>query len=178
MCSNPLVSFSLSLRPHSSIILFSSISLSIITHSSCLHLQSTQASHSNGSSPWQACAFHLSLCCHHSRQKVCMSWSSAVEFNSTVISWVVYHVNWYWHLGELGGVARRSRREGWQLWASEPARWRHSESVVACMSPMASRKGRSAVARDIINATSDKTPYEVFHNLFTCLAAPSKSRKL
>ncbi|EAW21326.1 uncharacterized protein NFIA_064900 [Aspergillus fischeri NRRL 181] len=37
-------------------------------------------------------------------------------------------------------------------------------------------KGRSAVARDIINATSDKTLYEVFHNLFTCLVAPMKAR--
>jgi hypothetical protein len=37
-------------------------------------------------------------------------------------------------------------------------------------------KGRSAVARDIKHATSDNTLYDVFHNLFTCLAAPMKAR--
>jgi hypothetical protein len=38
--------------------------------------------------------------------------------------------------------------------------------------------GRESVARDIINATTDKDLYDVFHNLLTGLALPSKSRVL
>lgn len=38
-------------------------------------------------------------------------------------------------------------------------------------------KGRGAMVRDIKkSATSDDTLYDVFRNLLTCLAAPSKSR--
>ncbi|KAF7118935.1 hypothetical protein CNMCM5793_008573 [Aspergillus hiratsukae] len=37
-------------------------------------------------------------------------------------------------------------------------------------------KGRGAIARDIKNATSDDTLYDVFLNLLTCLAAPMKAR--
>ncbi|CAI7643200.1 unnamed protein product [Penicillium viridicatum] len=37
--------------------------------------------------------------------------------------------------------------------------------------------GRESVARDIINATTDKDLYDVFHNLLTGLAIPSKPRK-
>jgi hypothetical protein len=36
--------------------------------------------------------------------------------------------------------------------------------------------GRESVARDIINATTDEDLYNVFHNLLTGLAVPSKSR--
>jgi hypothetical protein len=36
--------------------------------------------------------------------------------------------------------------------------------------------GRESVARDIVDATTDKDLYDVFHNLFTGLALPSKSR--
>jgi hypothetical protein len=36
--------------------------------------------------------------------------------------------------------------------------------------------GRESVARDIINTTTDKDLYDVFHNLLTGLAVPSKSR--
>ena len=38
--------------------------------------------------------------------------------------------------------------------------------------------GRESVARDIINATTDKDLYDVFHNLLAGLASPSKSRVL
>jgi hypothetical protein len=36
--------------------------------------------------------------------------------------------------------------------------------------------GRESVARDIVNASTDENLYDVFHNLLTGLAAPSKSR--
>jgi hypothetical protein len=38
--------------------------------------------------------------------------------------------------------------------------------------------GLESVARDIINATTDEDLYNVFHNLLTGLALPSKSRVL
>jgi hypothetical protein len=38
--------------------------------------------------------------------------------------------------------------------------------------------GRESVARDIISAITDKDLYDVFKNLLTGLAAPSKSRVL
>ena len=36
-------------------------------------------------------------------------------------------------------------------------------------------KGRESVARDIVNSTTDEDLYDVFHNLLTGLALPSKS---
>ena len=38
--------------------------------------------------------------------------------------------------------------------------------------------GRESVARDIVNATTDEVLYNVFHNLLTGLAVPSKYRVL